>query len=86
MTQSNRSVALVTGAARRIGAVIARRLHQRGLDIALHYHRSLADARALGDELERARADSVRLIQADLKELEQLAKIVAQIRQWRGRL
>ncbi|MCB1678687.1 MAG: pteridine reductase [Halioglobus sp.] len=86
MTQTDRPVALVTGAARRIGAVIARRLHQRGLDIALHYHRSLADARALGDELERARADSVKLIQADFNEPDQPAQIIAQIRQWRGRL
>ncbi|MES9844741.1 MAG: pteridine reductase, partial [Candidatus Sedimenticola sp. 6PFRAG5] len=33
-------VALVTGAAHRIGATIARRLHGAGMDIALHYRSS----------------------------------------------
>lgn len=86
MNQVNRPVALITGAAQRIGAAIARRLHQCGLDIALHYHRSQAPAEALKEALERERADSVQLIQADLNELEQLARIVQQIEQWRGRL
>ena len=30
--------ALVTGAARRVGAVIARRLHAAGANLLLHYH------------------------------------------------
>lgn len=59
-------VVLVTGAARRIGAAIARHLHTRGHAVALHYRGSEADAIALRDELEAARAGSTLLLQADL--------------------
>lgn len=60
--------ALVTGAARRIGAEIVRRLHAAGYHIVLHYHRSAADAEALCRELNAVREDSVHLLQADLRE------------------
>lgn len=86
MNQDNRPVALITGAADRIGAAIARHLHARGLDIALHYRRSQAPAQALGEALEQERADSVHLIQADLNAPQQLASIIREIEQWRGRL
>ena len=53
MEPSSRKVALVTGAARRIGAAIARRLHADGYDLALHYRGSQAEMDALLDELNR---------------------------------
>ncbi|MDZ7790790.1 MAG: pteridine reductase [Xanthomonadales bacterium] len=59
-------VAIVTGAARRIGATIARELHGRGLDLVVHYRGSGDEAAALRDELQDRRADSVVLVQADL--------------------
>jgi pteridine reductase len=59
-------VAIVTGAARRIGSTIARRLHARGLDVVIHYRGSEADAVGLRDELEAGRAGSVALVRADL--------------------
>lgn len=59
-------VVLVTGAAKRIGAAIARHLHACGYAVALHYRGSGAEATALRDELEAARADSTLLLQADL--------------------
>lgn len=58
--------ALVTGGARRIGETIVRFLHQRGLNIALHYRESEAAAQALAAALEQQRAGSVRLVRADL--------------------
>lgn len=63
---SNRPVVLVTGAAKRIGAVIARRLHAAGFDLALHHRRSDAAMAALVAELEAARADSTLVLQAEL--------------------
>jgi pteridine reductase len=71
------SVALVTGAARRIGAAIARRLHADGYDLALHYRDSAEAMRALAAELEAARAGSVLVLQADLAEFDRLPELVA---------
>ena len=79
-------VALVTGAARRIGAAIARRLHADGYDVALHFHRSTSDAQALAAELERTRAGSVLLLQADLAEFDRLPEMIARIVGRFGRL
>jgi NAD(P)-dependent dehydrogenase (short-subunit alcohol dehydrogenase family) len=48
------SVALVTGAARRIGRAIATTLAARGLTVLVHYHRSAAEAEALAATLQQA--------------------------------
>jgi pteridine reductase len=73
----SRPVALVTGGARRIGAAIVRRLHAEGLDIALHFHASSADATALAGELEGRRPGSTLLLQADLAEFDRLPELIA---------
>jgi pteridine reductase len=58
--------ALVTGAARRIGAAIARRLHAAGASVVLHYRGAEAEAVALEAELNAARAGSATKVKADL--------------------
>ena len=58
--------ALITGAARRIGAAIARRLHAAGANVVLHYRGAEADAAALEAELNTARAGSALKVKADL--------------------
>ncbi|HZH44492.1 MAG TPA: pteridine reductase [Lysobacter sp.] len=70
-------VALVTGAARRIGAAIARRLHAAGYDLALHCRRSRGELDALVATLERARPGSTYVLQADLAEFDRLPELVA---------
>jgi pteridine reductase len=69
-------VALVTGAARRIGAAIARALHADGFELVLHYRDSHADADALAGELEQARAGSVLVLAADLADVASLPALV----------
>jgi len=64
--------ALLTGAARRIGATIARHLHAAGANIVLHYRSSADAAAALAGELNGIRANSVVTFEADLLDLEQL--------------
>ena len=57
---------LVTGAARRIGAAIARRLHAAGANLLLHYRGAEGDAASLEAELNAARAKSAVKVKADL--------------------
>ncbi len=59
-------VVLVTGAARRIGAAIARRLHAAGANVLLHYRGAEAEAANLEAELNAARAKSASKVKADL--------------------
>jgi pteridine reductase len=59
-------VALVTGAARRIGAAIARRLHGAGASVVIHYRGAEAEAAALEAELNAARAGSALRVKGDL--------------------
>ena len=70
-------VALVTGAARRIGAAIAHCLHRDGFDVVLHYRDSGAEALALAAILEAARPGSTATLQADLAEFDRLPELVA---------
>ena len=69
-------VVLITGAARRVGAAIARRLHGEGASLMLHYHASEPDAHALQSQLNAVRDHSVALVQADLLDVSGLAEIV----------
>jgi pteridine reductase len=59
-------VALVTGAARRIGAAIARRLHGAGAKVVLHYRGAEGEAAQLEKELNAARAGSALKVKGDL--------------------
>ncbi|MEO7775363.1 MAG: pteridine reductase [Steroidobacteraceae bacterium] len=68
--------ALVTGAARRVGAAIARTLHGAGANVVIHYRNSASDAEALAAELGRARRRSVALVQADLLDVRQLPGVI----------
>ncbi|ODS63283.1 MAG: pteridine reductase [Arenimonas sp. SCN 70-307] len=65
---TDRPVALVTGAAKRVGAEIARRLHAAGYDLALHHRRSGAEMATLAAALEAARPGSVLVLQAELSD------------------
>jgi len=78
--------ALVTGAARRVGAGIARALHGAGANVVIHCHRSLAAARSLAAELEAARPDCAAVIACDLLDAATLPGLVAQARERFGAL
>ena len=79
-------VVLVTGGAKRVGAAISRRLHAAGANIALHYRFSLNEAQALEAELNGLRADSAKLVQADLLHTQSLQPMVQQTVRHFGRL
>lgn len=76
--------ALITGAAKRLGAATARALHAEGMNLLLHYNRSEAEAQALATELNRARPDSAAIAQADLANTQGLESLVKAALQWNG--
>jgi pteridine reductase len=79
-------VVLITGAARRIGAVVARTLHTHGANVAIHYRGSADHAEALVAELNESRADSAAAFAADLTDVAAIERLAAQVIQWRDRL
>lgn len=80
------SVVLVTGAARRIGAEVARHLHALGCAVILHYRHSADDASRLAASLNARRADSALAIAANLSAAPECARLVAEAARWKGRL
>lgn len=58
--------ALITGAAKRIGAAISELLHRNGAKVAIHYRGSKADAAELAARLNGLRPDSARIFSGDL--------------------
>ncbi len=79
-------VALVTGAAVRIGATLTRTLHAAGMDMVIHYRNSESAARELSQELENMRQGSTLLLQADLVDHTCFPAMATRIQDWHGRL
>jgi pteridine reductase len=77
-------VALVTGAARRVGAEIATQLHAAGADVAVHYRHSAKDAEDLVARLNGLRPDSAAAFQADLLDVASLPSLAEAAIRWRG--
>jgi pteridine reductase len=71
--------ALVTGAAKRIGAVIASTLHEAGANVAIHYNRSAADAEQLAAQLNRRRAQSAFTVSADMRDIAAVEQMAAHV-------
>lgn len=83
---SNSKVVMVTGAARRIGAELVRHLHHSGMNIILHYRSSEHDAASLASDLNAKRADSIKLLQGDLKEYANSKNLIQQAAALFGRI
>jgi pteridine reductase len=79
-------IALVTGAAQRIGAAIARELHAAGCAVILHFRNSAAPAATLAADLNAARPDSCIVLRADLAQPGAAESLAARALAWRGRL
>lgn len=74
--------ALVTGAARRVGAVIAEQLHAAGMNLVLHYRRSEEEVTALCTALNSKRRDSATLAQTDLADVDGFDSLIKAALQW----
>ncbi len=71
--------ALVTGAARRIGAAIARDLATHGWRVVVHCHRSVAEAEELVDALRRDEKEAA-VLSADLLDANATAGLIDKAR------
>lgn len=79
-------VALITGAGRRVGAATARRLHRNGWRVLLHCFHSERTARLLADALNGQRADSARVLLANLGDADAIRTLADASLQAYGRL
>jgi NAD(P)-dependent dehydrogenase (short-subunit alcohol dehydrogenase family) len=78
-------VALVTGAAKRIGRAVALRLASEGADVIVHYNRSRSEAEEAVAEIAGFGRNAI-AIQADLCSLAQIKRLFQQITEQFGRL
>lgn len=67
---------LVTGAARRVGAAVVRRLHAGGANVVIHHRGHGDEAAALAAACNAARAHSARVAALDLSDTEGLSGLV----------
>ena len=74
-------VVLVTGAAKRIGRGIALRLAEKGARVAIHYHRSEAEARQTAAE-----SGGAVLFRANLESVAEIGRMFADVEERMGRL
>lgn len=77
MTSHPDQIALVTGAATRIGAAIARRLAGEGFAVIIHYRSRPDEAEALAADIRESGARAA-TVQADLARREQRSRVVAE--------
>ena len=86
MTDSSRPVVVITGAAKRVGAVMAETLCEAGYDLALSYRHSRAEAEALAARCEAKRAQSCLALPLDLADTAALAPFIERVAAHYGRI
>lgn len=79
-------VALVTGAAKRIGAEIVAYLHQAGFRVVIHCHQSQQAAATQVAQYNQQRADSAHMITADLCQSGVASHLMDAVMDWAGQL
>ena len=82
---SPKPAVLITGAAKRIGAAIAKQLSASGWAVAIHYNRSQRDATLLRDALVASGGEAC-VVQGDLRSVEETAALFASAREQLGEL
>jgi len=84
--KNKNKVALVTGAAHRLGKSIAIELHQKGIDIAIHCGKSVEAANQLKNELNDIRKQSAQVFCCDLIKPNNASRLIEQVTNQFGRL
>jgi pteridine reductase len=81
-----RKTVFITGAAKRIGATLARHLHAQGMNVVIHYHSSKQQAIHLRDELNDLKRESAFIINGDLLQTDSYGALIPEITDFTGRL
>lgn len=68
-------VALVTGAAKRVGRAIAVSLAQRGAKLAIHYNHSREEAQRFAEEAKGISGQDAKIFKADLSDVRQVERM-----------
>ncbi len=79
-------VVLITGAAQRIGAVIAKTLHAAGATVVIHYRHSAQPAEALQQAFNAQRDNSCFLVKGDILDTQALPSLIEQTVALAGKL
>ena len=77
---------LITGAAKNIGAAIAKELHSCGMNVIVHYNNSEEEARELVKKLNTNRHDSAISIKADLEKEDHYIPLVNAALNFKGHI
>lgn len=85
-TNLQNKVVLITGGAKRVGAAICRELHAHGANLMIHYNTSKQAAKSLQAELNLQRADSVSIIQGDLRNVAIATSLIKEVTTHFGKL
>jgi pteridine reductase len=86
MTDSSRPVVVITGAAKRVGAVMAEAFCEAGYDLAISYRHSRAEAEAVAARCEAKRAQSCMALPLDLADTSALAPFIDRVAARHGRI
>ncbi len=86
MDEKTAKVILITGAGRRIGAQIAKKLHCAGFHIILHCRRSQQETQELIETFNRQRPASAHMLTADLRRCDQVKALADEARGIRDRI
>ena len=86
MTDSSRPVVVITGAAKRVGAVMAEAFCEAGYDLAISYRHSRAEAEAVAARCEAKRAQSCLAMPLDLSDTAALAPFIERVAMHYGRI
>jgi pteridine reductase len=75
MSKAALKVALITGAAKRLGKQVAITLHKQHYNVVIHCHHSVGEANALAESLNEIRAESAKVVVGNITDDKALSDI-----------
>ena len=83
---TEKKYALITGAAKRIGASITENLHTKGFNVGIHFNSSSNDAKNLCNELNSLRKNSAKIFQGNITKSEGIDLLYKEFFRWSGKI